>query len=237
VLNKQKNKKRLNTKKQSPLASQNSTQGNLSSKQLKRQNRRLIRRKQLALKQQQQTTQPQELKLKPMDAFYSQLDQRKLAQSRFDSLNFINSVCLSLQLSDTLLNAYRDINFDSCTLCVCTNNNIKGLDYPIYICEDIFDTDENGVNAHNPSSSHHAMNNGGGNLANQSSMSGGACGGTTVTNNNSCTCGFSSIVNRGIMAKSARTVRLNNLLEVLNKLKLKDEDKEQLMPYSSLVKL
>lgn len=99
-----------------------------------------------------------ELKLKPMDTFYSQLDHRKLARSRLDALalrspsSFLNSTCLSLHLSDTLLNVFRDINFDSCTLCVCTHHTIKGVDYPIYICQDIFGVaDENDINVYNAS--------------------------------------------------------------------------------------
>ena len=37
-----------------------------------------------------------------------------------------NALTINLVLSDSLLNLYRDINFNSCTMCVCTNDgNIK----------------------------------------------------------------------------------------------------------------
>ena len=37
-------------------------------------------------------------------------------------------------LSDSLLNLYRDINFNSCTMCVCTNDgNIKGGESLLYL--------------------------------------------------------------------------------------------------------
>lgn len=101
---------------------------------------------------------PLELKLRPMEAFYSHLDHRKLARSRLDALSlrspasFVNSACLSLNLSDTLLNVFRDINFDSCTLCVCMHHTIKGVDYPLYICQDIFNvSDESDMNVYNSS--------------------------------------------------------------------------------------
>lgn len=101
---------------------------------------------------------PLELKLRPMEAFYSHLDHRKLARSRVDALSlrspasFVNSACLSLNLSDTLLNVFRDINFDSCTLCVCMHHTIKGVDYPLYICQDIFNvSDESDMNVYNSS--------------------------------------------------------------------------------------
>ncbi len=45
-----------------------------------------------------------------------------------------NSLLLNLMLSDTLMNVFRDHNFDSCTLCVCTNEgNIRGRDATIYL--------------------------------------------------------------------------------------------------------
>lgn len=114
--------------------------------------------KQQISQQQHQQHVSLELKLRPLETFYSQLDQRKLARSRVDALSlrspasFINSACLSLNLSDTLLNIFRDINFDSCTLCVCMHHTIKGVDYPLYICQDIFDVaDESNMNVYNAS--------------------------------------------------------------------------------------
>merc|ERR1719228_3210656 len=45
-----------------------------------------------------------------------------------------NSLTINLVLSDSLLNLYRDINFNSCTMCVCTNDgNIKGGESLLYL--------------------------------------------------------------------------------------------------------
>ncbi len=45
-----------------------------------------------------------------------------------------NSLTVNLVLSDSLLNLYRDINFNSCTMCVCTNDgNIRGGESLLYL--------------------------------------------------------------------------------------------------------
>ena len=45
-----------------------------------------------------------------------------------------NSLVLNLVLSDTLLNLHRDHNFNSCTICVCSNEgNIRGRDASVYL--------------------------------------------------------------------------------------------------------
>ena len=45
-----------------------------------------------------------------------------------------NSLVLCLVLSDSLLNLFRDHNFDSCTMCVCSNEcNIRGRDAAVYL--------------------------------------------------------------------------------------------------------
>jgi len=45
-----------------------------------------------------------------------------------------NSLTVNLVLSDSLLNLYRDINFNSCTMCVCTNEgNIRGGESLLYL--------------------------------------------------------------------------------------------------------
>ena len=45
-----------------------------------------------------------------------------------------NSLTINLVLSDSILNLYRDINFNSCTMCVCTNEgNIKGGESLMYL--------------------------------------------------------------------------------------------------------
>ena len=48
----------------------------------------------------------------------------------------LNSLTLNLVLSDSILNLFRDINFNSCTMCVCTNEgNIKGGEAVMYLPE------------------------------------------------------------------------------------------------------
>ena len=45
-----------------------------------------------------------------------------------------NSLAINLVLSDSLLNVFRDHNFDSCTMCVCSNDgNIRGRDAAKYL--------------------------------------------------------------------------------------------------------
>ena len=45
-----------------------------------------------------------------------------------------NALTINLVLSDSLLNLYRDINFNLCTMCVCTNDgNIKGGESLLYL--------------------------------------------------------------------------------------------------------
>ena len=147
---------------------------------------------------------------------------------------YLNSVCLNLNLSDTLLNIYRDINFDSCTLCVCNNNNIYGLDNSIYILNDVFDTmnemvvrqphkpAENGPNQ--PQNPHQIT-------PNQSLMINHHANMTNTV----CTCGFSSVVNRSILAKSSMSINLNLLLKLVDKLNLPKHDKDLIVPYYNLV--
>lgn len=49
-----------------------------------------------------------------------------------------NSIVVNVLLTDSLLNVFRDHNFDSCTLCVCNAGpkvvgNIKGTDAAVYL--------------------------------------------------------------------------------------------------------
>ena len=94
--------------------------------------------------------------------------------------NEFNCLSYNIYLSDTILNTYRDINFDSCTLCVC-NNNLKGIDYSVYITHDGLMNGKNGLNT---SEREQQDNN------NQQSFQ------------HACTCGFSSIVNRRLAYNS-----------------------------------
>jgi hypothetical protein len=53
----------------------------------------------------------------------------------------INSLLVNLVLSDSLLNVFKDHNFDSCPLCVC-NMNIKGFDIDVYLPDTLLRNDE-----------------------------------------------------------------------------------------------
>ena len=56
---------------------------------------------------------------------------KEVANSRLPEAS---SLLLNLILSDTILNVFRDHNFDSCTICVCSNEgNIRGRDAGQYI--------------------------------------------------------------------------------------------------------
>ena len=46
----------------------------------------------------------------------------------------VSSLVVNVLLSDSLLNIFKDHNFDSCTICVC-NSNIKGSDFGQYIVD------------------------------------------------------------------------------------------------------
>lgn len=105
----------------------------------------------------------------------------------------LNSITYNLYLSDTLLNIYRDINFDSCTLCVC-KNNIEGIDYPVYLHFD--------------------------GLVRQFSSNSSI---TSQQSNNledpngykpPCTCGFSSIINRRLAINSG--LFYEDYVEIMN---------------------
>ncbi len=58
-----------------------------------------------------------------------------LASSDFKASPEANALLLNLVLCDTLINVFRDHNFDSCTLCVCGNNdgNVRGRDAALYL--------------------------------------------------------------------------------------------------------
>ncbi len=85
------------------------------------------------------TNQCKPSRLKPLDNMPI-LNTKKFLKSNLDLNFYLNSLCFSLNLSDTFNNCYRDINFDSCSLCVCNTSYLKGLDYSIYICNDLFNS-------------------------------------------------------------------------------------------------
>ena len=64
-------------------------------------------------------------------ALGSAADPMKVDQARIPEAS---SLMLNLMLSDTILNVFRDHNFDSCTICVCSNEgNIRGRDAAPYL--------------------------------------------------------------------------------------------------------
>jgi hypothetical protein len=91
----------------------------------------------------------------------------------------IDSLIFNVLLNDSILNIYRDINFDSCVLCACSSNDlsIRGIDSIVYLEK----ARENIKSTHTQIYSHEQLS------YNQQS--------TTSINNNSCSCGFSAVVN------------------------------------------
>ncbi len=161
------------------------------------------------------------LKIKPMDRFVSHLDNSKLEKTNLnlDPHCIVNAVCLSINLSDSMLNTYRDVNFDSCTLCVCSNNgNIKGIDFSILISNDILN--ENSLLPHLLNSQTSCSNNN-----NNNDVS------------NQCTCGFSSLVNRSIMNRTAHCIRLSDFLKYLAQKYPTESERDQLLPNYSMINL
>ena len=148
-------------------------------------------------------------RLKPIDSI-PVLNKNLFARSNLGLKNFLNSLCLSLSLSDSLQNTYRDINFDSCTLCVCNNKYLKGLDYSIYICYDLLNStvdyyDEESTGGAPAMSGTGSMLAGCYMMNNTSRIEpgNGAQNGEHTTHHQVCTCGFSAIVSRKILAENS----------------------------------
>jgi mediator of RNA polymerase II transcription subunit 13 len=93
----------------------------------------------------------------------------------------IDSLILNVLLNDSILNIYRDINFDSCVLCACTSNelSINGIDSIIYLekSRDHIKTLHSQGYSHEQSYSHSTI------YPQSQSI------------HNSCSCGFSAVVN------------------------------------------
>jgi hypothetical protein len=154
-----------------------------------------------------------QLRIKPLDKFLLQLDAGKVAKSNLNmtvtttttagsifSTTFINSVCLSVALSDTLMNAQRDVNFDTCTLCVCSNNSIKsGSDYSTLIANDIY--------ANRPFEQPVQQS-----LSQQQQQQNSS---EQPSSNSPCTCGFSSLINRTALSRNASCLPLGQHLSTV----------------------
>ncbi len=103
-----------------------------------------------------------------------------------------NSLLLNLVLSDTLLNVFRDHNFDSCTLCVCSNEgNVRGRDASVYL-----PPSELGSSGSQSGASSSGSGGGGG------GGGGGGAGGDGAGEDVNCSCGFSAVVNRRLAHQS-----------------------------------
>jgi mediator of RNA polymerase II transcription subunit 13 len=97
----------------------------------------------------------------------------------------IDSLILNVLLNDSILNIYRDINFDSCVLCACTSNelSINGMDSIIYLekSRDHIKSIHSQIYSHDQSSYLHST------IYPQQQQQ--------QSINNSCSCGFSAVVN------------------------------------------
>lgn len=92
-----------------------------------------------------------------------------------------NSLVVNLLLSDTLINIFRDHNFDSCTLCVCNAGpkcvgNIKGSDAGTYLPQAMPPTTMSPYPPYSSTPQHH--------YADEDLVR--------------CSCGFSAVINRGL---------------------------------------
>ena len=185
----------------------------------------------------------QQFKLKPFDQIAQQTHPKSSLNLKF----YLNSACFNVDLSDTLFNVYRDINFDSCTLCVCNNNNIYGLDHSVYILNDILNAGELNQlsssirNMQDEASSEQKQQASSQNMQttpNQSLLLGNA--NVNAATANHCTCGFSSLVNRSILSKNAMAISLDVLVKLVARLggdKAADNaDASVIMPYANLVR-
>ncbi len=93
----------------------------------------------------------------------------------------IDSLILNVLLNDSILNIYRDINFDSCVLCACTSHDlsIHGIDSIMYLekSRDHIKSLHSQGYSHEQSYSHSTVYH------------------QPQSINNSCSCGFSAVVN------------------------------------------
>lgn len=106
------------------------------------------------------------------------------------SIPEIDSLMLNVLLNDSILNLYRDINFDSCVLCACTSNelSIHGIDSLIYLEKSREQMKSNHLHGYSHEQSYaHSTS-----LYSQQSQA--------MTN--SCSCGFSAVVNLRLSSSS-----------------------------------
>lgn len=109
------------------------------------------------------------------------------ASSMMGSLPEADSLLVNVLLYDTLLNIFRDHNFDSCTICVCNATkkcvgNIRGSDSGVYLA----------VRGHSFAQVTAALGN----------SSGDSTNGYMDDDPIQCQCGFSAVVNRRLAHKS-----------------------------------
>lgn len=99
------------------------------------------------------------------------------------SIPDIDSLIFNVLLNDSILNLYRDINFDSCVLCACFSNelSIHGIDSMIYL-EKFRESSKSTHSHHDPSYAHSSLYSQHHHHQQQAM-------------NTSCSCGFSAVVN------------------------------------------
>jgi len=101
----------------------------------------------------------------------------------------IDSLIFNVLLNDSILNIYRDMNFDSCVLCACTSNelSIHGMDSIIYLEKPRDQTKSTYSHQQSPYQPHSTI------YSQQQPVS---------SMNNSCSCGFSAVVNLRLSSSS-----------------------------------
>lgn len=122
----------------------------------------------------------------------------------------VDSLLFNVLLNDSILNFFRDMNFDSCVLCACTPNelNIRGIDSTIYLEKprDFVKTTSTGQNQTAPSpyhphmyshpqSSYHMHQHSAMYPQQQQQQQHVMPSSQNHHNQNSCSCGFSAVVN------------------------------------------
>lgn len=75
------------------------------------------------------------------EPFDNQLNEQYYNNHLNNSLPEINSLIVTLVLSDSMLNIFKDHNFNSCPMCIC-NMNIKGSDIDVYLPDNLMANDE-----------------------------------------------------------------------------------------------
>ncbi|KAF5394970.1 Mediator of RNA polymerase II transcription subunit 13 [Paragonimus heterotremus] len=107
---------------------------------------------------------------------------------RLPGLIEANGILMNIILSDSMLNLFKDHNFDSCNICECTSS-VLGSEVDLYLSN--FAPPLHIQNSKNQRSSLGSVSSGGGGLGTHDLV-----GGSTFGSANSCKCGFSAVMNQ-----------------------------------------